>query len=59
MVLKKAVERERRLLIDSGSSVLAEKLRYLLFVKLQFCCQLTLKILIWDILMNELFCIVL
>lgn len=36
MILKKAVERERRLLIDSGSSVLAEKLRYLLFVKLQF-----------------------
>ena len=28
MVLKKAVERERRLVIDSGSSVLAEKLRY-------------------------------
>ena len=27
MILKKAVERERRLLMDSGSSVLAEKLR--------------------------------
>lgn len=33
MILKKAVERERRLLIDSGSSALAEKLRYSFLVK--------------------------
>jgi hypothetical protein len=29
MVLKKAVERERRQIMDSGSNALAEKLRYL------------------------------
>ena len=28
MILKKAVERERRLFVDSGSPILAEKLRY-------------------------------
>lgn len=32
MVLKKAVERERRLMVESGSNALAEKLRYYILI---------------------------
>ncbi|XP_078359969.1 protein transport protein Sec31A-like isoform X1 [Oculina patagonica] len=40
MILKKAVERERRLLIDSGSSVLAEKLsKYAEILAAQGCLE--------------------